>query len=61
MHTSVFVEVRPPTLMIYKLNDSLLVSPVTDVAVYHRVGSRDGPNISYINGNISRTVHFQDF
>ena len=31
---SVFVEVRPPTHTIYKLNDSLLVSPVTDVAFF---------------------------
>ena len=31
---SVFVEVRLPTHTIYELNDSLLVSPVTDVAFF---------------------------
>ena len=31
---SVFAEVRPPTLTIYELNDNLLVSSVTDVALF---------------------------
>ena len=34
MHAPVLVEVRLLTLMIYELNDSLLVSPVTDVVLF---------------------------
>ena len=36
MHESVFVtdEVRPPTLTIHKLNDTLLVSPMTGIAFF---------------------------